>query len=387
MTRLILSLVLFTSLSPAALAQSRPVADPPQRVSDLSDQCCTSRFPAVADDRGFVVVWSLEGRVMARRVSPSGQPQNAPVVIQESAFAPTPVSDGQSIMVFSTRQTDRLIQAQVLSKDLRELFAPVIVREGVVLAAVFDGVDYVLVSSQLNAVSGLSEMWLSRVARDGRLVASKKVDLDLAVNIGGGVSIATNGFDYFVAWNDIVPTDCGPFPCIAPTTLRVISFDRALDLTAFRGDVVGQEGYYSSIVWTGTDFVLVWTNLGEVLAMKLEPLKTAAPEVIIDTPDSIFLGTSAVWDGRNVVVVAYRAFSNGELYSVRLDASGTPLDSREGILIASNRGYLTSILLTPRGDGVSLLTYLNGLQVNGYGGVASLIRSEPVRRMRRAVGR
>jgi hypothetical protein len=120
--------------------------------------------------------------------------------------------------------------------------------------------------------------------------------------------------------------------------------------------------------------------------MRLEPLKTAAPEIIIDFPDSLFLGISAVWDSRNVMVVAYRAFSKGELYSVRLDGSGTPVDPKDGILIASDRGYIGRTPdLTTRGEGVSLLTYVSGYE-NGHG-VSHLIRSEPVRPIRRAVGR
>jgi hypothetical protein len=389
MTRLLLSLVLFASFSLSALAQSRPVAEPQQRVSELFTQCCAGRFPSIADDRGFVVFWSVDGRVMARRVSPSGQPQGTPAVLQDSAFAPTPVSDGSSILVFSTRTTDRVIQAQVVSNDLRELFGPVIVRKGSALAATFDGVDYILVSSEFNETTRLSELWLSRVARDGRLLASKRIDIEPAANVGSGVSIATNGSEFVVAWNDVVPVDCGPFPCIAPTRLRVITFDSDLELTALKGNIVDEEGYYPSVVWTGSRFVLVWTDLGAVLAQTVEPAMAATPGVVLDLPpaDTIFLGSSAVWDGRNVVIVAYRAFSNGELYSVRLDGTGALVDPAGPFLVSSRLGYLTGILLSTRGSGVSLLTYLNGLQADGYAVVSSIIRNEPARGMRRAVRR
>ena len=389
MTRLFLSLVLFTSLSPAALAQSRPVAEPQQRVSDLFNQCCAGRFPSIADDRGFVVFWSVDGRVMARRVSPSGEPQATPTVLQDSAFAPTPVSDGSSILVFSTRTADHVIQAQVVSNELRELFGPVVVRKGFPLAATFDGVDYILVSSELSETTRLAELWLSRVARDGRLISSKRVEIEPAANVGSGVSIATNGSEFVVAWNDVIPFDCGPFPCIVPTRLRVITFNSDLELTALKGNIVDEEAYYPSVVWTGSRFVLVWSDLGAVLAQTVEPAMAGAPRVVLDlpAPDTIFLGSSAVWDGRNVVIVAYRAFSNGELYSVRLDGTGAPVDSGGPFLVSSRLGYLTGILLTTRGSGLSLLTYLNGLQADGYAVVSSIIRTEPASRMRRAVRR
>ena len=253
------------------------------------------------------------------------------------------------------------------------------------VAAIFDGVDYVVAFLRTKGAWAWSgSLVLGRVSRDGELLFLRDVVLDPVTNVNyQNLSMATNGPDFVLAWNDFIPTECGLTPCVTPERLRVLTFNGALEVTSVRGTTLISGGMQPSVIWTGSAFVITWTDMLRVYAQTVDPNVpiTVDPRVVFDHPGGLVMQHAAAWNGEHIAVAVGTGSSDGRVYMTRVDRNGTPLDAPAGIPLL-HPWWVSSLNHTAGPDREALLTIVGALPHQGT--FATVVRHEQISRRRAA---
>ena len=336
------SAILFAALalSGAVLAQRAPE----NQVTPPFTLCCAA-VNVVANSDSFAVFWQDETGVLGRLISTNGIPIGEPVRIASNRFQPIVASDGIEFIVFLLDPDASLIEAHILGPDLRQTrMLPRLVR-GQPVSAVFDGVDYILLSFERSQGPGApaSEMWLTRLTRSGTVRERQRIVVAQALVNG---RVATNGSEYAVAWIELEPQDCLG-PCVSPSRLRAAIFDSAFRPGRLQPRDVAREGYQPSIDWTGVDFLLTWTDFHRVRTQRLDGSHS---ETVIDPPgDVMVLGADAVWNGQSLIALGSGSFSDRNIYVGHTDRYGRRISALEGSILRRFSEYMTGLTVAANG--------------------------------------
>lgn len=257
-------------------------------------------------------------------------------------------------------------------------------------AVASNGEDY-LVTWSNDAPERSALILAARVSRTGTLLDASPLTVSSGPGMQYSPSVASNGTDYLVAWDDMRSGDSGSYIRAS----RVTHDGRVLDAQPLQLPEDAANDYFPAVASNGTDYLVIWsryfrsrgsqifgarvTSEGEVLDPAGLAVTDLRPETDSSRPSVVSNGTDylAAWgessgpfgsvselrvarvtsrgtvetpggsmpgagpgadrpalafNGTNYFVV-WRPVSRWEVLGLRLDASGVPLDVRATVLV------------------------------------------------------
>ncbi|HVJ20918.1 MAG TPA: hypothetical protein VM686_36160 [Polyangiaceae bacterium] len=160
-----------------------------------------------------------------------------------------------------------------------------------------------------------------------------------ASGIQSNASVAYDGTNYFVVWEDYRSWD---YPQVFAA--RVGADGTLLDPTGILISLPGVTSYSPSVVWDGSDYLVVFATDHEVVGRRLTPdgdPVDATPFLIADVGGLYASSVFAANNGATTLVVWADAEGYSDIYATRVSGA-TPLDGTSGIAISTAAGDQSS---------------------------------------------
>jgi hypothetical protein len=343
----------------ARVNQSGNVLDP--NGIHISTGINNERSPSVAfDGTNYLVVWtdfpsSFSDDIYGSRVSPTG-------VVLDTAGIPisTAVNDQQYPSVGFDGTNYLVIWADERngSSDIYGTRASqsgtVLEPNGVLITALaneqrrpsvaFDGSNYFVVWEDWRSGYAKSDIYGARVSQSGSMLDPDSIPISIAANGQWNPSVAFDGTNYLVVWED-ARNGCDIYGA------RVSQFGVVIDTGGFAISTATSVQKYASVSFDGTNYLVVWEDWrsGRPHPADIYGARVSQAGIVLD-PNGIPISTIEVGYGQfkpsvtfgetNYIVVwsDFRSSTDGDIYGARLTMSGLILDSN-GIAISTATNY------------------------------------------------
>jgi hypothetical protein len=324
----------------ARVAQNGAVLDPAGIV--VSNYMHSDDQPSVAfGDTNFLVVWQFHPYVdmhgiYCARVKPQGGVLDTVAIRIQSGsvyyyYSPSVAFDGTNWLVVSfsfgaTRINGVFVTQQGVTNDVGSISPAVGGRSS---AIAFDGTNYLLtyVSSNLR-VKG------TRVTPAG--VELDTAGISIASRASTVMNVAFGGGCFLTAWQDTASLLADVYGTrVSPAGFVLDSAGITLSLAAF-------DQYSSSVAFDGTNYLVVWEDARNGLGYDIYGARVTTAGTILD-PSAIAISTAVnsqsspavAFDGTNYLVVwdDGRRGSVTDIYGARVTQAGVVLDPLGGFAI------------------------------------------------------
>jgi len=217
---------------------------------------------------------------------------------------------------------------------------------GVIPSVAFDGTNYLVVWQEGLYRSGNSDSWANdiggaRVTSSGRILDPAGIRICTAPGIQGYPSVAFNGVNYLVVWEDarrIISWDI--------YGARVTPSGVVLDTAGIAISTTGNPRF-PSVAADGTNYLVVWEESRSGISNDIYGARVSPSGVVLD-PDGIAISTaphgqdwpSATFDGMDYLVVwqdARVSSNETDIYGARVTVSGVVMDSSGIPISTANR--------------------------------------------------
>ena len=237
-------------------------------IVQLSYQGCSFPRPAVAfDGNNYLVVFQKNGQIIGTRVSPSGTVLDGPdgFVISTSGasnWAPVVSFDGTNYLVAWMNYMD--IYGAIISTGGQSSGEfPISVASGSVgngsPAIAFDGNNYMVVWTDNRGTDG--DIYGARVTKTGIILDLAGIPISTAPYNQTDPSIAFDGTNYFIVWND--QRNPQNYLNIDIYGARLKTDGTLLDGPSSTGGIAintsPNNTYYASVTFDGANYFVVWS--------------------------------------------------------------------------------------------------------------------------------
>jgi hypothetical protein len=335
----------------------------------------TSNTPSIASNgTDYFMSWvddnTVSSPIYGTRVSISGTPQTEGGILLRSAShgrAPRVASNGLGYLVV-WNEGDAFGQlvsdAGTPVGGTLTISAAADSQENTAVAS--NGTDY-LVAWEDRRVAGHLNIYGTRVGASGTVVDPAGLLLGEDVYPQRNVAVASNGSDYFLAWEGFRTSITDIFGT------RVSADGVALDVPNPLVSPGPSTQRTPDVASNGTDFLVVWADFRSESSWDVYATRLSAAGAILD-PDGIAVSTRAAAQEHPVAasngtdfLVAwsdYRDHPDGDLVGARIGAAGQVLDP-DGFLIANvPQGFNGFSGLAVASNGQDYLTVWNSLGEN-----------------------
>jgi hypothetical protein len=332
----------------------------------ISTEANSQSSPTIAfDGTNYLVVWQDErsGRdIYGARVSQAG------IVIDTSGI---PISTSADYQVYPSIAFDGtnylVVWEDCRNLDTSDIYGARVNQAGIVLdsngiaistaegwqkspSVAFDGTNYFVVREDIDIRPGIRyDIYGARVSQSGVVLDSAGIFIPTAAYSQNSPSVAFDGTNYFVVWND---DRSGSYSDIYGA--RVSTAGIILDPAGITVSTAANWQSSPSIAFDGTNYLVVWKDYrNNPDTSDIYGTRVSQGGVVLD-PAGIAISPAAgyqlepsiAFGGTNYLVVwiDYRSGSNYDIYGARVSAAGIVLDPA-GIAIstAANEQYSPSV--------------------------------------------
>ena len=201
----------------------------------------------------------------------------------------------------------------------------------------FGGANYLVVWQDYR--SGNYQIYGARVSRSGQVLDPDGIAISVAANTQRYPSVAFDGTNYFVVWQDKRNGDYDIYAA------RVSQSGAVLD-TGIGIARAALDQSYPSVAFDGSNYLVAWednrTGLSQVRAARVtqvgQVLDTAG--IVLSSPDFAQSTPAVAFDGINYIAVweDWRGAQAPDVYATRISTTGQVLDSA-GIALCVAPGY------------------------------------------------
>jgi len=205
----------------------------------------------------------------------------------------------------------------------------------------FDGINYLVVWEDERNGSYCFDIYGARVTTSGTVLDPEGIPISVAPNWQESPSITFDGTNYLVVWED---NRSSPWDIYGA---RVAPNGMVLDTSGILISTAANHQRYPSVAFDGINYLVVWED-NRISNRHIYGARVAPSGTVLD-PEGIPISTTAhsqaspsiAFDGINYLVVwsEYRSDSH-YIYCARVTTSGTVLDP-EGILISTTAHSLS----------------------------------------------
>ena len=257
------------------------------------------RHPSVAfDGNNYLVVWQDKRsgyyKIYGARVTPSGQVLDqdgilfypVPNIDPTNQIAPSVAFDGDNYLV---------VWGDVRKNQASHIYGTRVTPSGTVLdisgfpistapslqrspSVVFDGTNY-LVVWQDERNGNYDDIYGARVSPGGQVLDSSGISISTAENYQESPSIAFDGINYLVAWQDYRNGSLNPDIYGA----RVSQAGAVLDSNGFAISTAINYQQQPSVTFDGTDYIVVWEDHRSGLDWDIYGARVSQLGAVIDT--------------------------------------------------------------------------------------------------------
>jgi len=306
-------------------------------------------FPSVAfDGSNYLVVWQesrSDNDIFGARVSPSG------ILLDTAGFAISTAVDNQWHPSVAFGGTNYLVTWDDMRTGSHDIYGARVDTAGTVLdpmgiaiskaqnsqlnpSVAFDGSNYLVVWE--DARSGALDIFCTRVDTSGIVLDSAGIAISSAQNGQNYPSVAFDGTNYFIAWEDLRNNSYSDVYGARVDTSGVV-----LDSTGIPISSTTWNKSMPSIAFDGTNYLIAWTDNrtwpSDIYGARVtsEGIVLDSSGIAITTAIERQLFSSIAYDGTNYFV-AWHDFRNNppDIYGTRIDLTGTVLDT-SGIIVST----------------------------------------------------
>jgi hypothetical protein len=315
--------------------------------------------PSIAyNGTNYLVVWIeyyhyTTYDIYGTRVTPSGEVLDTSGIPISTAvnnqYYPSIASDGIDYLVvwYDDRGLDRDIYGARVSQSgevLDTLGIPIstAVNNQSYPSIAFDGTNYLVVWDDYRSGSAY-DIYGARVRLSGEILDTSGIPISTAVNNQSYPSIAFDGINYFIVWHDDRGLDRDIYGAMVSQSGEVLD-TLGIPIST---ETLGQS--YPSIASDGTNYLVVWHDYRSDFAYDIYGARVTSSGEVLDTA-GIPISTAANWqssptiafDGLNYLVVWQDDRSlDRDIYGARVTFSGEVLDT-SGIPISKAASYQSS---------------------------------------------
>jgi hypothetical protein len=203
-----------------------------------------------------------------------------------------------------------------------------------------NGTDYFVVWEDGRA--GNPDVFGARVTSAGAVVEDSGLAISTEAHSQLTPSVAANGTDYLVAWEDTRLDSAGDI-----FGARVTSAGAVVDASGFAISTALQSQDTPSVASNGTDYLVVWgdarlAKAGNIFGARVTGTGTVVDgsEFAISTPSSGQTRPSVVFNGTDFYVAWQDARSSLDIYGARVTTTGEVLDPSGVVLSTAANGQL-----------------------------------------------
>ncbi|HVU05163.1 MAG TPA: hypothetical protein VHE30_25615 [Polyangiaceae bacterium] len=194
----------------------------------------------------------------------------------------------------------------------------------------FNGTNYLVAWEDSRPFSN-TDIYATRVTPTGTVLDTSGISVSLALNSQTQPAAASDGTDFFVVWTD-ERAGIGAGDIYGT---RVTAAGAVGSVTGLPIETNGLLQDSPAIAFDGTNYLVVWedqrTDAGDVYGIRVDTTGAAvdAAAIPISTATNAQLAPSLAFDGTNYLVAwrDKRSEVNGDIYGTRLDTTGKVLDT------------------------------------------------------------
>ena len=311
-------------------------------------------FPSISfDGTNYFLVWQDDYYdIWGARVNPDGVVLD-PAGIQISTapnwqYAPAVAFDGTNYLV---------VWQDVRGGEEWDIYGARVNQSGIVLdtngiaistaensqvtpSIAFDGSNCLVVWQDYRNNTDTSDIYAARVNQMGVVMDTNGIAISTATDAQAGPSIAFNGTNYFVVWEDYRNGDVSDIYGARVTQTGVVLDSVGLAISTATGD---QKAL--SVTFNGTNYLVVWHDFRNGFYSDIYGARINELGIVLDT-NGIAISTAAddqyapsvAFDGTNYLV-AWGDYRSGlsDIYGTRVNQAGIVLDTNGFVISAVDR--------------------------------------------------
>jgi large repetitive protein len=209
----------------------------------------------------------------------------------------------------------------------------------------FDGINYLTVWQDFR--NGAWDIYGSRISQSGSILEPAGIEISTVANEQESPSVAFDGNNYLVVWQDRRSSSYDIYGS------RISQFGIVLDSTGFVISPAARNQQSPSVAFDGSDYLVVWEDyrnndtISDIYGTRVSPngIVLDSTGIAISTDQNSQKSPSVAFDGTNYLVV-WQDYRNRswDIYGTRVTQSGAVFDST-GIAIstAANSQKLPSV--------------------------------------------